>query len=104
MTSYEQKCQEDARLLILAELARQRDATLNALAIGELVDTFGIRRARAWVETQLNQLEELGAVNLRRVDMPGFGEVAVATLTRSGRDHVERRSRLAGVSIPADEV
>lgn len=104
MSGYEIKCQEDARLAILAELARQSDATLNALSIGRVIDALGIRRSHAWVETQLLQLEQLGAVNLRRTELAGFGEVVVASLTRTGRDHVDRRTRIAGVSPPADEV
>lgn len=104
MSSYENQCQEDARLAIIAELASQRDATLNAMSIARVVDTLGIRRTHLWVETQLLQLEQLGAVNLRRTELAGFGEVIVATLTRSGRDHVERRARIAGISAPADEV
>lgn len=104
MSSYEQQCQEDARLAILAELARQRDATLNAINLGRVIDAMGVRRTRDWIETQLLRLEELGAVNLRRLDLAGFGQVTVATLTRTGRDHVDRRALLAGVTPPADEV
>lgn len=53
MGDYEQRCREDARLAILAELARQRDATLNSLSITRVVDALGIRRSRDWVEDQL---------------------------------------------------
>lgn len=92
----------DARLAILAELARQRDATLNSPLITRLIDSMGYRRSRDWIETQLRKLEELGAVTIREVDLPGFGNVLIASLTRTGRDHVERRSTLVGVSAPAD--
>ncbi|MBV1917599.1 MAG: hypothetical protein KUG65_06015 [Sphingomonadaceae bacterium] len=102
MSSYEQKCQEDARLAILAELARQRDATLNVLSITRVIDAIGIRRSRDWVETQLSRLEELGAVNLTHSELAGLGNVTIARLTRSGRDHVEGRSLISGVSRPAD--
>ena len=104
MSTYEQQCQADARLAILAELARQRDATLNAINLGRVVDAMGVRRSSDWIETQLARLEELGAVNLRQVDMAGFGSVTVATLTRTGRDHVDRRALLHGVTSPADEI
>ena len=92
----------DAALAILSELAAQRDATLNVLSLTRTLDALGIRRSRAWVDTQLFRLEELGAVRMRRVEMPGFGEVSVATLTALGRDHIEKRALLAGVSTPAD--
>lgn len=104
MSSYEQQCQADARLAILAELARQRDATLNAVNLTRVIDAMGVRRTRDWVDTQLMRLEEMGAINLRKLDLAGFGETLVATLTRTGRDHVERRALLAGVTSPADEI
>lgn len=100
--SYEQRCQEDARLAILAELAQQRDATLNSRSIARVVEALGMRRTAEWVENQLRRLEEFGAIQLRDSELPGLGRVLIATLTRTGRDHVERRALLAGVSNPAD--
>jgi len=102
MTDYRDHFDRAARLAILAELARQADATLNALLIGQMLDAFGPRKPAAWVETQLMRLADLGAVRLRTADLPGLGEVTVASLTRAGRDHVERRALLAGVAPPAD--
>lgn len=90
----------EARLAILAELAEQRDETLNVLSITRVVDALGIRRSREWVDTQLNKLEELGAITLRHSELAGIGRVTVATLTTAGRDHVERRGLLAGVAAP----
>ncbi|MEA3264179.1 MAG: hypothetical protein U9R07_11930 [Pseudomonadota bacterium] len=92
----------DARLVILAQLARQRDETLNSPMITRLVDGMGFRRSQDWIETQLRKLEDLGAVTLSEVDLPGLGQVIIARLTRTGRDHVERRSELAGVSRPTE--
>jgi hypothetical protein len=100
--NWDKKLAEDARLVILAELARQQDGQLNVLSIARVVDAMGITRSREWVETQLSFLEQLDAVRVQSVDLPGLGPVSVARLTRSGRDHVERRSRRAGVSPPAD--
>ncbi len=96
----EEALTRDARLVILAELAGQRDETLSSPIITRLVDSMGYRRSNDWIETQLRKLEELGAITLRDADLPGLGRVLIATLTRSGRDHVERRSELAGVSRP----
>lgn len=102
MSEFENKCQADARLAILGELAQLRDGTASSNQLMPLIDLMGRRRSREWVETQLLHLEDLGAIRLRRVDLPGLGNVAVATLTRTGRDHVERRAVLGGVSAPAD--
>lgn len=104
MSNYEQRCQEDARLAILAELAAQRDASLNSLSIARLIDTLVPRRPIEWVETQLDWLDAMNAVNLQRSDMPGLGRVTIATITRTGRDHVECRSLICGVTRPADAV
>jgi len=102
VSEFENKCQADARLAVLAELAQQRDGAANSINLARLIDLMGWRRSREWVETQLMRLEELGAIQLRRADLPGFGNVAVATITRVGRDHVERRAPLSGVTAPAD--
>lgn len=90
----------EARLAILAELAQQRDETLNSLAITRLVDAMGIRRSREWIETQLIKLEDLGAITLRQTELAGLGQVSVATLAEAGRDHVERRGSIAGIAAP----
>lgn len=102
MSSYEQRCQEDARLAILAELAQQRDATLNSRSLATLIDLIVPRKTREWVETQLDWLESMGAVKVTRSELPGLGPVSIATIKRLGRDHVERRIMIHGVSRPAD--
>lgn len=92
----------DTRLAILAELAQQRDASLNSLTLGMLVDTLGVRRSAEWLDNQLVWLADMGAVQLTEANLPGLGLVKVATLTSVGRNHVERRSAITGVSAPAD--
>lgn len=96
--SYDDTVAEDARLCILKDLCGQIDGRTNEVAIARLLDIFGIRRSREWVRTQLRKLEELGAVRVTEA-----GTVFVASLTRLGRDHVERRQIIEGVSRPSDE-
>lgn len=98
MSDYERQIAEDARLFVIEELARQRDGSLNDMSLTRVLDALGIRRSREWLQTQLIKMEELGAVNLRRV-----ASITVATITTAGRDHVERRSAIAGISRPSDE-
>jgi hypothetical protein len=88
----------DARLCILKELARQTDGRLNDATLQHVLDAFGMKRSRDWVRTQLRALDELGAVNLTEI-----GSVMVAAMTKLGRDHVERRQIIEGVSRPSDE-
>jgi hypothetical protein len=88
----------DARLIILRELAAQTDARSNDLVLDRVLDTLGVRRSRDWLRTQLRKLVELEAVRIQEV-----GTVMVVSLRRAGRDHVERRAVIEGVSRPADE-
>ena len=89
----------DARLIMLRELAQATDARCNEAVLQYAMDVYGISRSREYVRTQLRVLEELGAVKLSEA-----GSVLVATLRQAGRDHVERRGVIEGVSRPADEV
>lgn len=87
----------DARLLVLKELARQADGRLNDVVLERVLDTYGVRRSREWLRTQLRALAELGAIGVAEA-----GALLVAELRRAGRDHVERRAVLDGVARPAD--
>jgi hypothetical protein len=98
MSNYEEHLAQDARLVILKELAKQPDGTLHSGLLTTVLDLFGHRRSREWVSTQLAKLAELGAVRLAEQ-----GTVTVATITRAGRDHVEMRAFVAGVSRPTPE-
>lgn len=89
---------EDGRLLILRELAAQTDGRSNDIVLQRVLDAHGFRRSSDWVRTQLRRLAELDAVRLSQA-----GSIVVAALTKAGRDHVERRSVIEGVSRPSDE-
>ena len=85
----------DARLIILKALAEQTDGRLNETILAATLDTFGHRRSRDWVRTQLRALSDLGAVRLSEA-----GSVLIAEVTRMGIDHVERRAVIEGVARP----
>ncbi len=89
----------DARLVMLRELAQQMGARANEAVLQYVLDVHGISRPRDWVRTQLRWLEMAGAVQLSEA-----GSVLVVTLRGFGRDHVERRAVIDGVSTPPDEV
>lgn len=94
--NYDEAMTTDARLVILKELAAQTDGRLNEVLLEKVLDVFGHHRSRDWIRTQLRKLEELGAVRLAEA-----GTVLVATITRAGVDHVERRSYVEGVARPS---
>lgn len=93
---------KDARLVILASLAQERDGSLNSLNLTRAVDALGVRRSTDWVDTQINHLADLGAVTITKANLPGLGEVTIAKLTSLGRNHVEGRASIAGVSYSAE--
>lgn len=96
--SYEDKIAEDGRLVILRELAAQVDGRLNEVSLQRVLDAFAITRSREWVRTQLRKLAELEAVRISEA-----GTVMIAQLRTLGRNHVERREVIEGVTRPSDD-
>ncbi|MEM6265911.1 MAG: hypothetical protein AAF707_00170 [Pseudomonadota bacterium] len=86
---------KEARLAILRALKDQVDGRLSDLLLQRTLDVYGFRRDRDWIVTQLNKLASLGAVSLSEA-----GTVTIARLERPGRDHLEERSVLQGVTRP----
>ncbi len=103
MSGYDERCRADARLAILAELARQSDATLSSRSLAPFIEQVVPRRPSEWLDAQLQWLAQMGAINITRSSIAGLGDVIIATLTVMGRNHVERRAPIPGVSMPADE-
>lgn len=89
----------DARLAILRQLAQQTDGRLNDILLRRVLDAYGIRRDRDWIVSQLRKLESLGAVGLDEA-----GAMLIARIERAGRDHLEERSVLSGVTRPAESL
>lgn len=96
--NWSDKTAEDARLVILKELAVQVDGRLNEVSIERLLDAFAIRRSRDWIRTQLRKLAELEAVRVSEA-----GTVMIAQIRTLGRNHVERREVIEGVTRPSDD-
>lgn len=95
---YDEFLVANARLVILKELSKWPDGRLNEADLAVVLDAFAYRRSREWVRTQLNKMAELGAVSTER-----RGTVTIATITRAGLDHVERRSVIEGIATPSPE-
>ena len=94
--SFDEHLIKDARLVILRELAKQTDGRLNETLLAHALDTFGHRRSRDWLRTQLRQMAEVGAI---RIDEAG--PILVATLTVGGQNHLERRMIIEGIAQPS---
>ncbi|PZU15681.1 MAG: hypothetical protein DI589_27670 [Shinella sp.] len=96
MVNFEEHSARDARLIILRGLADQPDGRMNETLLTALLETFGHRRSRDYVRTQVHKLRELGAVTITEA-----GSVVIPRITRAGLDHVESRSYIEGVNRPS---
>jgi DNA-binding HxlR family transcriptional regulator len=99
MSNMERIIREEARLIVLRELAMQPDNRLNSALLQRVLETFGISRSRDWLHEELRWLEEIGAV--RATDA---ASVRIAELTAKGADHVLRRIVIEGVKRPSPEI
>ncbi|MEP0406305.1 hypothetical protein [Roseibium sp.] len=96
---YKAYVDERGRMVILQVLTAEVNGHLREELLQKALDIYLIKRSIEWVRTQLIRLEELGAVTITEDE----GKM-IAGITRAGRDHMERRSRLAGVAAPDDKV
>lgn len=95
-TSFQRHIEEDARLVVLKELAIEGNGRLNDGVLSDVLNAYGHSRSRAWVRTQLRAMEELGAIRVTEA-----GTVLIAQITQAGVDHVLRRGRIEGIKQPA---
>lgn len=87
---------EEARLIILRELFKQGQYSLNDALLQATLESFGIAKSRDWVREEIGYLVDVGAVTRTEI-----GSVIVATLTTKGTEHVERRQIITGVKRPS---
>ena len=87
--------QQDLRLVILRTLAEQHDYTCNESILNQVAETYGHRKSRDHMKSQLRWLADVGAIKLKEIE--GF---LIAILKRNGQDHVENRLAIDGVKRP----
>ncbi len=98
MADYRNYIDENIRLIILKALAAEDSAALNDFLIMKQLEGFGFAKTPDYVRNQLLWLEkQTGAVRTSIL-----GTAMVATLTKVGRWHVERRHFLEGIQRPSD--
>lgn len=95
MSDYRKFVAEDVRRIVLEELARQADYTLNDDLLLRVIETFGHKKPRDYLRAELDWLERAKSVTLTEI-----GGVVIAELTERGLDHVERRKLIPGVAKP----
>jgi hypothetical protein len=97
-TSYKDFVDQNVRLIILKALAGEDHASMNDALLEYQLELFGYRKTREYLRNQMRWLEsEAGAVRLEEA-----GTALIATLTKTGRYHVERKRFLEGVQRPSD--
>ncbi len=94
--NFNKHMEEDARLVMLKELAAQTNYSLNDKILQAVVEAFGHNRSRDWVKTQLRAMADLGAVTLTEA-----GTSLIATITDAGLDHLLRRRVIEGIARPS---
>ncbi|ANH04615.1 hypothetical protein [Shinella sp. HZN7] len=96
---YAKWVEENIRLIILKDLADPKSGgSTNTFLVQKSLERFSYRKSRDYIRNQLLWLEnEAGALRTRTE-----GTETSAEITRRGRDHVERRTILAGVQAPGD--
>lgn len=97
MSDYEETTvRPNARLIILKALAVQTNESLHSGFIGTELFRLGIDRPRPWIHSELDWLDQIGAVTLIKAD-----SVVVATLTEKGHRHLRRAIVIEGIDRPS---
>lgn len=87
---------EQARLIVLKALAAQTDETLNSDLLVYELQSFAIRKDRAWLHGEMDWLADMGAISLLSV-----GTIKIATLTAKGARHLSREIAIEGIQRPS---
>lgn len=89
---------ENVRLIILKALAEENNGSLNDALLERELERFGYAKTREYLRNQISWLEtEVAAVTTTVA-----GTALIATLTKNGRYHLERKRFLQGVQQPGD--
>ncbi len=93
--SFGRHMDEDARLVMLQELASQTDYRLTEIILHRVIEAYGHNRSRDYVKTQIRAMAELGAVQIVQGD-----PVMIVEIVQAGIDHVLRRKVVEGIARP----
>lgn len=88
--------QEEARLILLKELAIQPNESLSSSMMEPALERFAIYQGRAWIHAQLDYMAIVGAVVVTNA-----GTVKIATITPAGKNHLARRVFIDGIKVPS---
>lgn len=92
---YAEMQRQDARLVILKELAIQKNFSLSSGMMEPALEQFAIYQDRPWIHLQLDWMANMGAITV--VDA---GTVKIATLAPGGRRHLKGQVFIDGIKQP----
>jgi DNA-binding transcriptional ArsR family regulator len=75
------------------------DSTGNLRCLGDMLATIGLALGHRQVEEAVDRLEAAGLVTTVEFEAAP-GQVRTATLTRDGREVLDRRERHDGITLP----
>ncbi|CDN54744.1 Phage related protein [Neorhizobium galegae bv. officinalis bv. officinalis str. HAMBI 1141] len=87
---------EEARLIILKELAIQPNESLSSSMMEPALNRFAIYQERPWIHQQLDWMANMGAVIILEA-----GTVKIASLTPAGWRHLRRQQFIDGIKRPS---
>ncbi|QIO60676.1 hypothetical protein [Rhizobium leguminosarum] len=87
---------EDARLIILKEIAQQKNRTLSSGMMDPALEQFAIYEDRPWIHQQIDYLETMGAVTVVNA-----GTVKIVTITNAGMRHLKCQVFIEGIKEPS---
>lgn len=98
MTSIKPQIDANKRLIVLRSLNETDDGRMNETMLSRALEIYGYSLSREQVRDLLKWLDERDAID---TEMAG-GVVMIATLTRRGSDHVNRRGPpIEGIDQPS---
>jgi len=95
MSDFAEWEQHHLRLTILRGLLDAPNYTSNESIIARVAESFGFRRSRDHLKSQLRWLADVGVIKLQETE--GF---LIAELLRKGQDHLEGRIIVDGIKRP----
>lgn len=94
---YQEKFNEEVRLVILKALNEEPNHRLNESLLMQVLTNFAMNRTREHLRTQLRWLADQASA----IKITEAGSVLIAELTQAGAEHLERVSTIEGVKKPS---
>jgi hypothetical protein len=96
---YVEMQRQEARLIILKEMAIQANESLSSSMMEPALRQFAIYQERPWIHLQLDYMANMGAIMILEA-----GTVKIASLTDAGWRHLGREQFIEGIKRPTTPI